>query len=178
MQFIAKAIRISHAKFHCNRLPTVQIFKITGVSFFWHIMYIVFAYKILQAKIPMHPSLTGASNVGGVWKNCDFQWRRRRRQRVEDDDDDDDSDNVTWTGLPAVLFQLLPTSALFVVCNLCVIVPVNLLVWVTDINHWSCRRMMCLRWCISSWQSTAGCTLNSTHTDTPTWKSYYQSGYG
>ena len=32
---IAKAIRISHAKFHCNRLTTVHLFKIMRVSFFF-----------------------------------------------------------------------------------------------------------------------------------------------
>ena len=33
--FIAKVIRISRAKFHCNRLKLYKIFKITRVSFFW-----------------------------------------------------------------------------------------------------------------------------------------------
>ena len=32
--FIAKVIRISRAKFHCNRLKLYKIFKITRVSFF------------------------------------------------------------------------------------------------------------------------------------------------
>jgi len=36
MRLIAKVIRISRAKFHCNRLTTVQdtVFKIMLVSFF------------------------------------------------------------------------------------------------------------------------------------------------
>jgi len=33
MRLIAKVIRISHDKFHCNRLRGLQLYKITRVSF-------------------------------------------------------------------------------------------------------------------------------------------------
>jgi len=43
MCFIAKVIGISHPKFHCKRLATVQDIRYYGVSFFWDTMYCTLA---------------------------------------------------------------------------------------------------------------------------------------
>ena len=41
MHLIAKVIRISHAKFHCNRFTTVQVITNDASLIFWHTLYIV-----------------------------------------------------------------------------------------------------------------------------------------
>jgi len=39
MRFIAKVVRISRAKFHCNRLTTVQDIQDYMSRIFWHTVY-------------------------------------------------------------------------------------------------------------------------------------------
>ena len=41
MLLIAKAIRISHVKFHCIRVTTVQDIQDYASLIFWHTMYVV-----------------------------------------------------------------------------------------------------------------------------------------
>ena len=48
MCLIAKVIRISHAKFHCNRLRTVQDY---ASLIFWNTVYI-FSFGIFAAPMP------------------------------------------------------------------------------------------------------------------------------
>jgi len=41
MRLIAKVIKMSCAKFHCNRLTTVQDIQVYASLIFWHTVYIL-----------------------------------------------------------------------------------------------------------------------------------------
>jgi len=50
MRLIAKVIWISHAKFHCNRLTTVQDIQDYTSLIFWHTVYLgVFLVTAMSA---------------------------------------------------------------------------------------------------------------------------------
>jgi len=49
MHLIAKVIRISHAKFHCNRLTTVQHIQDYASLIFWDTVYIMYSITLVTS---------------------------------------------------------------------------------------------------------------------------------